>query len=97
MPLDSLLIEVLACPLDKGPLLWFEDEALLYNPRLHKGYEVRDDIPVMLVDESRDVGDEEHARLMSRAQGGGVPQTGSAGADTPATGGADTPAAGGAV
>ncbi len=79
MPLDPLLIEVLACPVDKGPLLWFEDEALLYNPRLRKGYEVRDDIPVMLVDESRDVGDEEHARLMAKAEAGGVPETGSAG------------------
>lgn len=80
MPLDPLLIEVLACPVDKGPLLWFEDEALLYNPRLHKAYEVRDDIPVMLVDESRDVGDDEHARLMAKAEAGGVVETGSAGA-----------------
>lgn len=79
MPLDPLLIEVLACPVDKGPLLWFEDEKLLYNPRLHKAYEVRDDIPVMLVDESRDVGEDEHARLMAKADAGGVPETGSAG------------------
>jgi uncharacterized protein len=79
VPLDPLLIEVLACPVDKGPLLWFEDEALLYNPRLHKGYEVRDDIPVMLIDESRDVGAEEHDRLMAKAEAGGVPETGSAG------------------
>lgn len=79
MPLDPLLIEVLACPVDKGPLLWFEDQALLYNPRLRKAYEVRDDIPVMLVDESRDVGDDEHARLMSKAEAEHVPETGSAG------------------
>lgn len=79
MPLDPLLIEVLACPVDKGPLLWFEDESLLYNPRLKKGYEVRDDIPVMLVDESRSVGDDEHARLMAKAAAGSVPETGSAG------------------
>src|SRR5580658_1369363 len=50
--LDPLLIEVLACPVDKGPLLWFEDEDLLYNPRLHRGYRVRDGVPVLLVDES---------------------------------------------
>lgn len=79
MPLDPLLIEVLACPVDKGPLLWFEDENLLYNPRLHKAYDVRDDIPVMLVDESRDVTEDEHARLMAKAAAGGVPETGSAG------------------
>ena len=42
MGLDQLLLEVLACPIDKGPLLWFEDENVLYNPRLHKSYAVVD-------------------------------------------------------
>lgn len=79
MPLDQLLIDVLACPVDKGPLLWFEDDQILYNPRLKKAYDVRDDIPVLLVDESRDVGDDEHERLMAKAAAGGVPETGSAG------------------
>jgi uncharacterized protein YbaR (Trm112 family) len=79
VPLDQLLIDVLACPVDKGPLLWFEDENLLYNPRLKKGYEVRDDIPVLLVDEARDVDDAEHERLTAKAKQGGVPETGSAG------------------
>jgi len=79
VPLDQLLIDVLACPVDKGPLLWFEDEQLLYNPRLKKGYEVRDDIPVLLVEESRDVGDDEHERLVAKSKELGVPETGSAG------------------
>jgi uncharacterized protein YbaR (Trm112 family) len=79
VPLDPLLIEVLACPIDKQPLLWFEDEQLLYNPRLKKSYAVHDDIPVLLVDESTDVTDAEHDRLMAKAAAGGVPETGSAG------------------
>ncbi len=79
MPLDPLLIEVLACPIDKLPLLWFEDEQLLYNPRLRKGYAVHDGIPVLLVDESRDVTQSEHDRLMVKVARGGVPETGSAG------------------
>jgi uncharacterized protein len=79
MPLDPLLLEVLACPVDKQPLLWFEDENLLYNPRLHKAYEVRDGIPVMLVDEARDLTEREHERLLAKAAGGSVPRTGSAG------------------
>jgi uncharacterized protein YbaR (Trm112 family) len=45
MALDHLLLEVLACPEDKGPLLYFADEDRLYNPRLHRSYAVRDDIP----------------------------------------------------
>lgn len=83
MPLDPLLIQVLACPADKGPLLWFEDEDVLYNPRLRKAYAVRDGVPVLLVDEATDVGEAEHERLTAKAAAGGVPETGSAG--TPAT------------
>ena len=80
MPLDPLLVEVLACPVDKGPLLWFADEDLLYNPRLHKGYAVREGVPVLLVDESTDVSDAEHQRLTAKAEAGGVPETGHGGA-----------------
>jgi uncharacterized protein len=76
MPLDPLLIEVLACPVDKGPLLWFDDENLLYNPRLRKAYAVRDGIPVLLVDEATDADDAEHERLMAKASAAGVPETG---------------------
>ena len=75
MPLDPLLMEVLVCPIDKGPLLWFEDEALLYNPRLHRSYAVRDGIPVMLVDESTEVDDAEDARLQAKAAADRAPQT----------------------
>jgi uncharacterized protein len=86
MPLDPLLIEVLACPVDKGPLLWFEDEDLLYNPRLQKSYAVRDGVPVLLVDESTDVEAAVHDRLMAKVSAGGVPETGHRG-DAPASGG----------
>ena len=34
MALDPKLLEILACPKDKGPLLYFADEESLYNPRL---------------------------------------------------------------
>ena len=52
MALDPKLLEILACPEDKGPLLYFEDESSLYNPRLKRRYTVRDDIPIMLIDEA---------------------------------------------
>jgi uncharacterized protein YbaR (Trm112 family) len=81
MALDPLLLEVLACPEDKGPLLYFEDENRLYNPRLHRSYEVRDGIPVMLVDEATAVDDAEHDRLMAKAKDTGVRSTLSAGTD----------------
>jgi uncharacterized protein YbaR (Trm112 family) len=77
--LDPLLLDVLACPVDKGPLLWFEDEDILYNPRLKKSYRVEDGVPVMLVDEAADVSDGEHDRLMAKAEKDGVRTTGPAG------------------
>jgi uncharacterized protein YbaR (Trm112 family) len=79
VPLDPLLIDVLACPVDKEPLLWFEDEDLLYNPRLHKSYAVRDGIPILLVEEATDVGDAEHERLTTKSAAGGATETGSRG------------------
>src|SRR5829696_4950283 len=57
MALAPQLLEILACPQDKGPLLYFADEDALYNPRLHRRYAVRDDIPVMLIDEATTVED----------------------------------------
>lgn len=78
MSLDPLLIEVLACPEDKGPLLWFPDEQRLYNPRLHRSYEVRDGVPIMLIDEATTVEPAEHQRLMAKAEADQVAETGHA-------------------
>ena len=75
MALDSQLLEILACPDDKGPLWYFEDEAALYNPRLKRRYAIRDDIPIMLVDEAETVSDAEHARLMAKAEADGIRPT----------------------
>jgi uncharacterized protein YbaR (Trm112 family) len=78
MTLDPLLLDVLACPEDKGTLLYFADEDRLYNPRLQRSYEVRDGIPVMLIDEATTVDDAEHARLVAKAEAEGVRSTGPA-------------------
>ncbi len=75
MPLDTRLLAVLACPEDKGPLYYLGDEDGLYNPRLHRRYEVRDGIPVMLIDEAVTVDDAEHARLMARIDAEGIRPT----------------------
>jgi uncharacterized protein YbaR (Trm112 family) len=75
MALDPQLLELLACPDDKGPLLYFADEDALYNPRLKRRYAIRDDIPVMLVDEAETVDDTEHARLLAKAEADGIEPT----------------------
>ncbi|OBJ82924.1 protein YcaR in KDO2-Lipid A biosynthesis cluster [Mycobacterium gordonae] len=61
--LDDTLLNILVCPADRGPLLLVNDGRELYNPRLRRAYRIDDGIPVLLVDEARDVDDEEHARL----------------------------------
>ena len=75
MALDPKLLEILACPEDKGPLLYFADESSLYNPRLKRRYEVRDDIPIMLIDEAETVDDAEASRLVTKAEADGVQPT----------------------
>jgi uncharacterized protein YbaR (Trm112 family) len=69
MALDPKLLEILACPQDKGPLLYFADEQSLYNPRLRRRYRVLDgDIPDLLIDDAETVDDAEHARLTAKAE-----------------------------
>ncbi len=72
MPLDPLLIEILACPEDKGPLLYFADEDALYNPRLHRRYAIKDGIPDMLIEDAEEVAPAEHERLMVKAAAEGI-------------------------
>ena len=75
MALDPQLLEILACPDDKGSLLYFESEQALYNPRLKRRYAIRDDIPIMLVDEAETVSDSEHDRLVAKAEAEGIRPT----------------------
>ena len=65
MALDQRLLDILACPKDKGPLYYVAAESALYNPRLQLRYDVRDDIPVMLIDEATHLDQTEHERLMA--------------------------------
>ncbi len=75
MALDERLLAILACPEDKGPLLYFPDEESLYNPRLKRRYAIRDDIPIMLIDEAETVDDAEHQRILGKAEAEGIRPT----------------------
>ncbi|HEY1840114.1 MAG TPA: Trm112 family protein [Mycobacterium sp.] len=67
--IDETLLRILVCPADQGPLVLVDrgDEELLYNPRLRRAYRIEDSIPVLLIDEAIEVGDDEHVRLMAQA------------------------------
>lgn len=75
MALDQLLLDILACPEDKGPLYYFEDEGVLLNPRLQRTYEIRDDIPIMLIDEATSIDQAEVDRLLAKAEAEGISPT----------------------
>jgi uncharacterized protein YbaR (Trm112 family) len=67
VPLDPTLLSIIACPQDHGQLLPVDDE-LLYNPRLRRAYPIENGIPVLLIDEARDVtSEDEHLALLRRA------------------------------
>ena len=66
--INPRLLEILACPKDKGNLIYFADEEMLYNPRLQMRFEVRQGIPVMLIDEAIVVTQVEHERLVAKAK-----------------------------
>jgi uncharacterized protein YbaR (Trm112 family) len=59
--MDPKLLEILVCPLCKGPLAWRKDERELVCKADRLAYPVKNDIPVMLEDEARRLRAEEEA------------------------------------
>jgi uncharacterized protein len=72
MALEQALLDILVCPIDKRGLLYFADDAVLYNPRLRRLYRIENDIPLMLPEQAVPVPDEEHKRLVKCARRGEV-------------------------
>ena len=67
MPLDRRLLEILACPDEKGPLYYFAADGFLLCPACRRRYEIRDDIPVMLLDEATVLSPSDAEALLARA------------------------------
>ena len=72
MALEDALLEILVCPIDKRGLLYFADDAALYNPRLRRLYRIENDVPLMLPKLAVPVSEEEHNQLMKCARRGEV-------------------------
>jgi hypothetical protein len=53
--IDAKLLEILVCPLTKGPLKYDEAAQELISEGANLAYPIRDGIPIMLVDEARDL------------------------------------------
>lgn len=57
--MDKKLLEILVCPICKGPLRYDKAKAELICKADRLAYPIRDEIPVMLEDEARRIADEE--------------------------------------
>ena len=55
MSLDPKLLEILVCPLTKGPLTMSADKTELISYSARLAYPIRDGIPIMLTDEAREL------------------------------------------
>lgn len=61
--MDKKLLEILACPICKSPLIYQKDQQELICKADNLAFPIRDDIPVMLEDEARELSPEEAEAL----------------------------------
>jgi uncharacterized protein YbaR (Trm112 family) len=57
--MDTKLLELLVCPVTKGPLQFDRDKQELISRSARLAYPIRDGMPVMLENEARTLTDEE--------------------------------------
>jgi uncharacterized protein len=60
--MDSKLLQILVCPVTKGPLIYDKKANELISKSARLAYPIRDGIPVMLEDEARKLSEKEYAR-----------------------------------
>lgn len=61
--MDSKLLELLVCPVSKGSLRYMRDEKELWCTASQLAYPIKDDIPMMVADEARQLSESELASL----------------------------------
>lgn len=64
--MDPKLLELLVCPVTKGPLLLLRERQELVSRSARLAYPVRDGIPVLLENEARTLSDDELEQLPER-------------------------------
>ncbi|MFO7953723.1 MULTISPECIES: Trm112 family protein [unclassified Thioalkalivibrio] len=60
--MDKRLLDILVCPVTKGPLKYDRENQELISVSAGLAYPIRDDIPVMLEDEARVLSEDEKER-----------------------------------
>lgn len=57
--MDKKLLDILACPVTKGPLIYDKDRQELISISARLAYPIKDDIPIMLENEARTLSGDE--------------------------------------
>ncbi|MCC7430878.1 hypothetical protein IT568_08560 [bacterium] len=66
MALTSQLLEILVCPETKAELVYDENRLVSTDPNSRRSYKIDDDIPVMLIEESKQLDKEEWSEVMKK-------------------------------
>ena len=66
MPIDNKLLEILVCPDTKAPLVLDGETLVSTDPEIRRRYRIEDDIPIMLIDESEILNENEWRQIMIR-------------------------------
>jgi len=66
MPLNPDLLEILVCPETKASLVLDGETLVSTDPQTRRRYRIDDGIPVMLIDESEILSEEEWRRIMAK-------------------------------
>jgi len=61
--MDKRLLDLLVCPVTKGPLIYDKERGELISRAARLAFPIRDDIPIMLEEEARELTEEELERL----------------------------------
>jgi len=72
MSLSQTLLDVLACPESKQPLIYFEEEGFLFCPASKLKYRIDDGIPVLLIEEAERLDDAAAKQLEADAKARGL-------------------------
>ena len=72
---DPKLLEILVCPITKGPLEYDAEKQELVSRKAKLAYPIRDGIPIMLIDEATTLSDEDSERLIAKANDKGIEPT----------------------
>ena len=57
--MDKKLLEIIVCPVTKGPLIYDKENQELISKSARLAYPIRNNIPIMLEEEARQIGEEE--------------------------------------